>query len=54
MKCEKCGKDSNAVYLTSDFKNICIECRKEERSKDPRTYWEKIQERMRKRYAYRR
>ncbi len=54
MKCDKCGKDSYVMYLTPNFETICPECEEKEHKKDLKTKWERIKERMRKRYGDRR
>lgn len=49
--CEKCRKDACVMYLNLDFGMICPECEDVERSKETRSKWEKICERMEKKYG---
>jgi hypothetical protein len=51
MICETCGKESYVMYLETNPGWVCPDCKDELRKKDTRSEWDKICERMEKKYG---
>jgi len=51
MICEKCGKKTHTIYIKRNLGFVCEECKKQVCKDDTLTKWEKLCERMQKKYG---